>query len=158
MTIYDLIITKLERQKVKDREVETFRFRRTSIARYVLMIICICLALASMDLRILRINTWWRYDMKTLSTLLVLHVGIHPAVTGGCPTRASGTELWCYLFYVISLNELLNRRAASDLRRHDAHVTRLSCVWMRAYLWPIGEYIAIATVELCMTSCCTGLC
>ena len=67
MTICDLIITKLELQKVKDREVGTSCFLKASIAEYVLMIICICLALASMDLRILQT--------------------IYDDVTGGCPHK-----------------------------------------------------------------------
>ena len=66
MTIYDLITTKLERQQVKYREVETSHVCKTSIAEYVSMIIRICLVFVSMDYIILQINIWGLIHVASL--------------------------------------------------------------------------------------------
>ena len=42
-------------------------------------------------------------------------------VTGPSCTKASGAELWCFLWSVPWINDWVNNREAGDLRRHRAH-------------------------------------
>ena len=41
--------------------------------------------------------SWWRHEMKAYYALLALCEG-NPQVTSGFPSRASDTELWCFLW------------------------------------------------------------
>ena len=58
---------------------------------------------------------WWRHQMETFSTLLVLCVGNSP-VTGVFPTQRPVTRGFDAFF-----NGWVNNREAGDLRRHRAH-------------------------------------
>ena len=64
------------------------------------------------------VEPWWRYQMKTFSTLLDLCEG-NPLVTGGFPFQRPVTRcFWCFL---CTWTNSSNNRDAGDLRRHFTH-------------------------------------
>ena len=61
--------------------------------------------------------------MQTRSALLALCKG-NPMVTGRFPSQGS-SNMGFGVFFVLSMNKLLNKRVAENLRRYDPYVTTL---------------------------------
>ena len=62
-------------------------------------------------------KTLWRHQMETFSALLALCVG-HRWIPH---TKASNTELWCFLWSAPWINDWVSNREAGNLRRHRVH-------------------------------------
>ena len=91
-------------------------------------------------------ESWWRYQMETLSALLAICAGNSP-VTGEFPAQSLGTWRGALMFSLIGvwMNGWVNNREAGDLRRYRAHydvivrwITRFACVLFLSGL--INEY------------------
>ena len=90
------------------------------------------------------LETWWRHEMDTFSTLLALCEGNLP-VTGGFLWKASDAELWCFLW---SAPEQSRRRwfetSSSSLWRHYKETMLNERLYQSpSVLWPfrISRYI-----------------
>ena len=74
------------------------------------------------------LTTWWCQQMKTFSSLLALCEG-NLLVTSGFPSQRLVTQS---VFFFIWTNVGVNKRDASDLRRHQAHYDVMVMTWLSA--------------------------
>ena len=59
---------------------------------------------------------WWRHQMENFPHNSPFVRGIHRS-----HTKASDTELWCFLLICVWINSWVKNREAGDLRRHRGH-------------------------------------
>ena len=92
-----------------------------------------CVSATSINLTGLPV-TWWCFNMKMISTLLVLCEG-NPPVTGGFPSqKTSNEELSCFPSLVLAWTSCwTDSRVASNLRCHAAYVTSL--YHLNMFMW-----------------------
>ena len=89
------------------------------------------------------LGSWWRRKIETFSTLLALCVGWGVGEFTNHQwiplTKASDTELWCFLWSVICawISCWVNNCEAGDLRCHHAHYdVTIMCLWIEGGFGP----------------------
>ena len=90
------------------------------------------------------INTWWRHQMETISTLLAICAG-NSLVPGEFPAQRPVTLMFSLI--CVWINGWVNNRDAGDLRSYRVHydVTVMWCTsycvlsitseWLKWYIW-----------------------
>ena len=72
--------------------------------------------------------TWWRHQMETFSALLTLCAGNSP-VPVNSPHKGQWRGALMFSFICVWINDWVNNREASDLRRHISHYD-VTVLWM----------------------------
>ena len=82
-------------------------------------------------------HSWWRHQIETFTRYwpFVREFTGHRWIP---PTKASDTELWCFLWSAPWINYWVNNREAADLRHHRAHYDVIAMLRMYRR-WPVDS-------------------
>ena len=94
-------------------------------------------------------KSWWRHQMKTLSTLLALYEG-NPPVSGGFPATASDAEIWW--FFLAAPEQTVEQTIECSIQIYYREKLRTiwKAQWIRALtFWFFRNGLAPTTTKYC---------